>query len=74
MTAIAEWQRAFLAVSTVLGEPSEAVDTALGDGAEGDRIALLAGGLRAASREVRARAVAAVLAQVAAEIEEGALA
>jgi len=64
-------ERAFLAVSTVLGEPREAVDAALGDdGAAWSRVPEL----QASSREARARAVAEILAELTAEVDEAVLA
>jgi hypothetical protein len=70
MTGTAGYERAFLAFSTVLGEPREAIDAALGDEAAWGRVP----GLQATSREARARAVAAIVAEVTAEIDETVLA
>lgn len=58
-------QRAFLAVSAVLGEPREAVVAALGDEAAWD----VAPGLQAPSREARARSLAALLTQLLTEVD-----
>ncbi len=71
-TALSERaERAFLAFSTVLGEPREAVDATLGDDSAWARVP----GLQAAaSREARARAVAGILAEITAEIEDRVLA
>jgi len=62
--------RAFLGVSVALGETREAVTAALGDDAAWDA----APGLQASSREVRARALTAVLAQLLADVDAAVLA
>jgi hypothetical protein len=70
MSANADWQAAFLAVSTLLGEPQDVATAALGEaGARG-----LAGGPGATSRQARAAAVARTVAGLLAELERARLA
>ncbi len=70
MSADLEWQPAFLAVSTLLGEPPDAAASALGDA--GARA--LAGPLGSTSRQVRAAAVAREVASLLADLERARLA
>jgi hypothetical protein len=70
MIGTAECEGAFLAVSTVLGEPREAIEAALGGEDAWGRVA----GLRGPSREERARAVATILARLTVDIDEAVLA
>ena len=70
MTVDTDWEAAFLAVSTLLGESLDVAASALGDG--GARA--LAGPLRSASRHVRAAAVARTVAGLVAELESARLA
>jgi hypothetical protein len=65
------WQRAFVAVSTLLGEPSAAAT--LGD-ADAAQAAELLRALATSSREVRARTVARVITTVVADVERTRLA
>jgi hypothetical protein len=64
------WQRAFLAVSTLVGEPLEVAVAVLG----ADGVNDAAGDLASTSRPERAAAVARVVAGVVAEIERARLA
>jgi hypothetical protein len=64
------WQRTFLAVSTLVGEPLEVAVAALGEDGAGD----VAGDLASPSRPERAAAVARVVAGVVAEMERARLA
>ncbi len=63
------WQEAFLGVSAILGEPLEVALDALDDTAT-IRAAELLRGLRSASREVRARAMARTVAAVVVAIDD----
>jgi hypothetical protein len=65
-----DWQTAFRAISALVGEPVEAIDAALGGGETSGRAeADLVRALASTSRDVRARAVARVVAEVVADIE-----
>jgi hypothetical protein len=70
MSTDTEWQPAFLAVSTLLGEPADVAASALGDAGARE----LAGSLGSTSRQVRAAAVARVVASLLAELERARLA
>ena len=70
MSANADWQTAFLAVSTILGEPQDVAAAALGEAAARE----LAGGPGATSRQARAAAVARTVAGLLAELEQARLA
>lgn len=70
MSADLDWQPAFLAVSTLLGEPLDVAASALGS--EGGRE--MAERLASASRQVRAAAVARTVAGLLAELEQARLA
>jgi hypothetical protein len=65
------WQEAFLATAAILGEPLDRSLEAI-DGGAACSPDLLAD-LRSASREVRARALARVLAGVAADLDQASL-
>jgi len=65
MSPVEDWQPAFLAVSTLLGEPPEVTAAALG----GAGAAVLGGPLGSTSRPVRAAAVARAVAALLAELE-----
>lgn len=69
MSAEHDWQPAFLAVSTLLGEPHELAAAVLGEAGAGT----LAGPLGAKSRPVRAAAVARTVAGLLAELERARL-
>jgi hypothetical protein len=60
------WQKAFVAVSALLGEPSGA--GALGE-TDAAQTSELLGALASPSREVRARAIARVITAVVADVE-----
>jgi hypothetical protein len=70
MSADLDWQPAFLAVSTLLGEPHDVAASALGDAGAG----ALAGPLGSTSRQVRAAAVARTVAGLLADLERARLA
>jgi len=70
MSADTDWQPAFLAVSTLLGEPLDVAASALGE--TGGRT--MAGPLGSASRQVRAAAVARTVAGLVLELERWGLA
>lgn len=70
MSADLDWQPAFLAVSTLLGEPLDVAASALGDGGARE----LGGPLGSTSRQVRAAAVARLVASLLAELERARLA
>jgi hypothetical protein len=61
-----DWQTAFIAVSALVGEPLDATLLVLGGG-EGQ--GKLLQGLRAPSRETRARAIARIASEVAAALD-----
>jgi hypothetical protein len=69
MSAEHDWPPAFLAVSTLLGEPHEIAAAALGDAGA----SALAGPHGSASRQVRAAAVARTVAGLLAELERARL-
>ncbi len=62
------WERAFAAVSALLGEPADAIAAALGESGAG-RAADVLRGLRAPSREARARAIARSVFELAVDLE-----
>jgi hypothetical protein len=66
-----DWRGAFLAVCAVVGVPFDAGLVAMGGGEAGrdDALEALARAMNAASREVRARAIARALTPVAADLE-----
>jgi hypothetical protein len=64
----ASWDTSFAAVSVLVGEPVDAVTSALGDAASPQATALL-GKLADASRDARARALARVISEVAVAID-----
>jgi hypothetical protein len=70
MNADLDWQSAFLATSTLLGEPPDVAASALGNEVGPDAAGLLG----SASRPVRAAAVARVVAGILAEFERARLA
>jgi hypothetical protein len=70
MSADLDWQPAFLAVSTLLGEPADVASAALGNAAGPEAAGLLGSGPRAA----RAAAVARVVAGLLADLERARLA
>ena len=70
MSADADWQAAFLAVSTLLGEPQDLAAAALGEAGGRE----LAGGPGGASRQARAAVVARTVAGLLAELERARLA
>jgi hypothetical protein len=70
MSVDLDWQPAFLAVSTLLGEPLDVATSALADGGARE----LAGPLGSRSRQVRAAAVARTVAGLLAELERARLA
>jgi hypothetical protein len=70
MSANADWQAAFLAVSTLLGEPQEVAAAALGEAG----IREPAGAPGATSRQARAAAAARMVAGLLAELERARLA
>jgi hypothetical protein len=63
-----DWDSAFLAVSAILGEPLEASLAALGP-ARSARAEGLAAVLRSSPRDVRAAAIARVVARVAIDLD-----
>jgi hypothetical protein len=69
MSADTDWQPAFLAVSTLLGEPLDVAASALGEGAARE----LAGPLGSSSRPARAAAVARTVARLLAELQRARL-
>jgi hypothetical protein len=73
MTESPDWPSAFVAVSVILGEPRDAAAAALGEAATVSSAGLTKA-LQSASRDVRARAVARVIAAVAAELDAARLA
>jgi len=64
----ARWEPAFVAVSAIVGVPTDEAAAALGPGGAANAEAVLAA-LRGGSREARARAIARPLADVAAAID-----
>jgi hypothetical protein len=70
MSADLDWQPAFLAVSSLLGEPRDVAVSALGDAGARE----MAGPLGSTSRQVRAAAVARTVAGLLAELERARLA
>jgi hypothetical protein len=69
---MARWETAFVGVSALLGEPLDAVAESLGH--RRARAADVLRSLRSSDRSVRARAMAAAVAEVATEIEMARLA
>jgi hypothetical protein len=67
MTERLGWQEAFLAFGALLGEPREACAAALGEDGDSGRA------VQSPQRDVRARAVARVAAEVVAELEGASL-
>ena len=67
------WESAFVAIGTAVGEPLDALVDALGPGGTA-RAAELVSGLRAPTRESRARALARVLSTIAAGIDAAGIA
>jgi hypothetical protein len=63
----ARWEPSFVAVAALLGEPVESIEAALGDGRE--HAAALLQALRSTERVARARAMAAVVTDVATALE-----
>jgi hypothetical protein len=73
VTESSDWWSAFLAVSSLLGEPGDVARAALGEAGSPQSLAL-SNALGSPSREVRARAVARVVAGLVAELEQSRLA
>jgi hypothetical protein len=71
MSESVDWRQAFTAFGTLLGEPADAVGGALGEPVPGADIAQPHDA--SASRATRARAVAAVVTKVLADLERARL-
>ena len=63
-----DWQEAFVALSSVLGEPLDATLASL-DGKESKAAAALVASLRSTSRAARAEAIARVATEIAKDLE-----
>ncbi|MCL2451229.1 MAG: hypothetical protein FWD17_19970 [Polyangiaceae bacterium] len=66
------WELSFAAVAALIGEPLEAITAALGEGRH--RATDVLRGLEGPDRAARARAIAAVVAHVAKDVESARLA